>query len=102
MLAPSSDDFISTYSSTIRTALALGIPVINYDILHFDYALFGDLAGVAHVRDESQYREMLLECIGEGMKYKELVKLLQMSNMLNATLDGRSNERILNAITQQP
>lgn len=97
---PCSDVFISTYSSTIRTAIALRIPVINYDILNFDYELFRDLSGVVHVRDESEYRKVLSDCIAEKGKFKDLVDQLLTSNMLSSTLDGKSKERILNAIAR--
>jgi CDP-glycerol glycerophosphotransferase (TagB/SpsB family) len=98
---PLCDVFISTYSSTIRTAVALGIPVINYDILNFDYELFRDVAGIAYTPDESHYGDVLRDCISEGKKYKELTDQLRTANLLSSTLDGSSNQRILKAITLQ-
>jgi hypothetical protein len=98
---PMCDVFISTYSSTIRTAVALRIPVINYDILNFDYELFRDVAGIAYTPDESHYCDVLRDCISEGEKYQELTDQLRTSNLLSSTLDGRSKQRILKAITRQ-
>lgn len=96
---PLSDLFVSTYSSTIRTAIALRIPVVNYDLLNFDYELFRDLPGVAHVRDASGYCDTLSDFVAEGARSRELAEQLKTSNLLSSTLDGRSKERILNAIT---
>jgi hypothetical protein len=97
---PFCDIFVSTYSSTIRTAVAMGIPVINYDILDFDYELFRDLKGVVHVSDEYGYVECLSDALKKGAGYAALIEQLQTGNLLRSAFDGRSSERILNAITQ--
>jgi hypothetical protein len=97
---PFCDIFVSTYSSTIRTAVGMGIPVINYDILDFDYELFRDLKGVVHVSEEFEYVECLSDALKKGAGYRRLIEQLQTGNLLRSTFDGRSGERILNAITQ--
>lgn len=95
---PLSDLFITTFSSTLRTAIALKIPVINYDILTFRYDLFKDLPGLFNTDSETGYSEILSAFVQNEDLFEKKYKISDHENSLSSTLDGKSKERLLNAI----
>ena len=87
---PLCDLFITTFSSTIRTAVGLGVPVINYDLLNFNYNLFRELEDVYYVNTNSEY----------SSKLKQLVKELQegrkeKARLISSNFDGKTAERLI-------
>lgn len=75
-LLPLADMYIASVSSTIKWALACGIPVINYDCFGYGYSDFEGVPQVENVNDENSYRELLhrLSSTEEQITFKKLAK----------------------------
>ena len=90
-LVPLSDLYVASVSSTIRWAIACGIPVINYDVYRYRYKDYVDVSGVANTEDKQQFRTWLAQ--------PSLFEVLRAKQQANAplwgTLDGKSGERML-------
>ena len=92
------DIFVASYSSTIRWAVGLGIPVINIDFWKFDWDMYAHLSYCKTVNSISEFDEAI----------KELANLPNdndqnggpdSKNDTNALLvDGRAKERLLDFI----
>lgn len=61
---PKADLYLTSYSSTIFWALALGIPTINHDIYDFDYVGYNEFSGV--------------ECLDSGLQLIELANQITL------------------------
>lgn len=90
-LIPLCDLFVACYSSTIRTALRCGVPVINYDIFSFHYDLFSDTPGVTKVTEQIEYDKVMLQSIDSFSSRNASGTM---------TFDGKAAERIINEITK--
>lgn len=75
-LIPIADFCIASVSSTIKWALACGIPVINYDCYGYGYSDYQGVPQVIQVSDESNYRVVLnrLSATAEQTALKQLAK----------------------------
>ena len=59
MVLPCADLYVASISTTIRMALACGIPVINYDCYRYDYADFQSATAVEHVNTLPDFKQAL-------------------------------------------
>ena len=59
IVLPFADLYVASISTTIRMALACGIPVINYDCYRYDYADFQSATAVEHVNTLPDFKEAL-------------------------------------------
>jgi len=100
LLLPMSAAFVATYSSTIRTSVALGIPVINYDLLNFNYDIFKEVPGVRRVASESEYLEVLQDFADQGPEYRRLREAIEKPEVgaTYSMLDGDAERRIVGEI----
>lgn len=57
---PCADLYVASISTTIRMALACGIPVINYDCYRYDYADFQSASAVEHVNTLPDFQQALV------------------------------------------
>lgn len=75
-LIPIADFYIASVSSTIKWALACGIPVINYDCYGYGYPDYQCVPQVIEVSDEGTYRAVLnrLSDTAEQVALKQLAK----------------------------
>lgn len=89
-----SDVFVACVSSTLRWAIALGIPSINYDCYCYGYTDFNTGKGTSTIESYSEYENALLQLCGNQNTYSESQKEQRMVAKEWAMLDGNSLERI--------
>ena len=82
-----SDMYVATVSSTMRWALALGLPTINYDMYDYNYGDFSLAKNYYTVVTFADFKNI----------YKKLISTENTESVQEdyACLDGRSNERVL-------
>lgn len=92
---PLADVFVASISATIRWALALGIPVINYDCYRYRYDDYRGAQGMTLVEDQRSFAAALREiCFDEAARQKLCRK--QCSDRGNwGDIDGRFAARFL-------
>lgn len=89
-LIASCDVYIAFISATIRWALNLNIPILNFDIYNYNYNDFLNVENVHNVYDIEQFR----------IKLYEIINVRKNSNKkLNQILDGNSSLRISKLIS---
>lgn len=87
------DIYVACVSSTIRWALALGTPVINYDTYRYDYGDYANALGCLEVSSQQAFRQVLGQCL-ESESLSRL-KLRAQSDAQNwGRIDGKVGERI--------
>lgn len=74
-LLPLSDLYIASISATIRWALALGIPVINYDCYRYRYGDYAGASGLVEVEDRARFEQALRDILVSPGRLGELGKL---------------------------
>ena len=109
------DIFVASYSSTIRWAIGLGIPVINLDFWGFNWKLYENLTGYQTVTTLAEYDELVRNFISnpkdDGVKSRAATVNqspdqdpdLSYSNELEKSgsgiiVDGKAKERLLRFI----
>ncbi len=65
-LLPLCDLYVACVSTTIRSALALGIPAINYDCYRYAYGDFSRAAAIKEVDNRQRFRAVLQETIAQS------------------------------------
>jgi hypothetical protein len=96
-LVPLADLYVASVSSTIRWAIACGIPVVNYDVYRYRYRDYVDVDGVLNTEDKAQFRDWLAR---DAVFFDE-IRARQAKNAPRwGTLDGKSHERILALISE--
>jgi len=95
-----SDIYISTVSSTIRWAIACGVPVINFDFYRYRYEDFEAVDGVLYATTEVLFLLFLDALLKQPDFYKKIKDQQQLSAPYWGALDGRCCERIDNIIQQ--
>lgn len=91
---PLCDLFISTFSSTIKTAAQLNIPVINYDIFRFKYSIFDHLSNITYAFTEEEFTSEVNKWL-EGYTSRDEQSF---SNTINCQFDGMARKRIVNEV----
>lgn len=92
------DLYITSYSSTIRWAIAASVPVLNLDLYNFDYDDFKSCKGVILVNREKEFEMVISQIKNAPDFYKELKENQGMEAGSWGKLDGKSGERIINLI----
>jgi len=100
-LIPLCDIFLATVSSTIRWAIASGVPVINYDIYRFHYDDFESVDGVLYATTEVVFLLLLEALLKQATFFVTVREQQQRSAIKWGHLDGKSCERIKDNIMQQ-
>jgi len=92
------DIFVAAYSSTIRWAVGLGIPVINLDLWSLNWDMYRNLTGCQTVTTISEFDE-LLKRLAETPNNDRLNCEPSAAGDTNAILiDGRAKARLLRFI----
>jgi hypothetical protein len=100
-LLPLCDIYLATVSSTIRWAIACGVPVINYDFYRYRYDDFESVDGVLYATTEEVF-ELLLNALLEQIDFLQRIKAQQQLSAPGwGLLDGKCCERINQEIQQQ-
>jgi hypothetical protein len=94
-LVPLADLFVASISATIRWALALGIPVINYDCYRYRYDDYRGAPGMMLVEDQRSFASVLQEICLDSIAYRSLCEL-QISDRGNwGCIDGKFSTRFV-------
>lgn len=100
-LVPCADLFVACVSSTIRWAIASGVPVINYDCYDYGYTDFDPAPGVRTVRGYGEFDRQLQQWT-ETAEALDPVRAAQLSVADRwAMRDGQSAARLLALIGEQ-
>jgi hypothetical protein len=93
-LVPLAEIYVTSISSTLRWAVACGIPSINYDVYHYRYDDFADVAGIVHVEKKEEFSAAVARLVEDEGHRGELRRLQLSQAQRWARLDGRSTERL--------
>ncbi|MFC2081657.1 hypothetical protein ACFLR0_00550 [Candidatus Bipolaricaulota bacterium] len=96
-MIPVCDLYVAGMSSTIRWAIACGIPTINYDVYRYRYRDY-DEAGVLYVDSREAFRETVADVTGDAALYAALLEQQQLCMAEWGVLDGRVKERMMSLI----
>jgi len=94
-LVPLSDLYVASVSSTIRWAIACGIPVINYDVYRYHYTDYLDVEGVIAVEEKADFEFMLNKLTKDTTFYKQKKLEQGYSASQWGIFDGKVGERLL-------
>jgi len=92
------DIFVASYSSTIRWAIGLGIPVINLDFWSLDWNMYVGLTGFQTANTASELENML-QVLAATENIDHLDRGPSVAGDTNTVLvDGRAKDRLLSFI----
>jgi hypothetical protein len=94
-LVPLADVFAASISATIRWALALGIPVINYDCYRYRYDDYRGAQGMVLVEDQRTFASVLQEICCDQAAYRRLRALQELDRGNWGCIDGQFTTRFL-------
>jgi hypothetical protein len=94
-LIPRHDLFLTTYSSTIRWAIASHKPVLNYDMYGFGTPTYANLAGVQTHRHLASLSAALRVLCSDTTAYQQSARHQAAAAADWGTLDGKNFERLL-------
>lgn len=101
-LLPICSIFVANISSTIPLALALGKPVINYDVYRYSMELshlkFEDSKGTITVYNKEDFSRVILKLSSDSNYFNTLKEKQEESSWKWGVLDGKSTNRFLNVI----
>jgi hypothetical protein len=98
-LVPLADIFVASISATIRWALALGIPVINYDCYRYRYDDFKPAPGMLLVEDQTAFGLALRRLCTSSTAYAELREKQQADGFNWGFIDGQFSARFRDLLT---
>jgi hypothetical protein len=93
-----SDLYVASVSSTIRWALALGIPTINFDVYNYNYGDFDSSKNYFVVHRLEEFKIIFQSLYGKMMKSLGETRHPLQSHF--ASLDGKSSHRVLQLFSQ--
>jgi hypothetical protein len=92
------DIFVAAYSSTIRWAIGLGIPVINLDFWKLDYGLYRNLTGYQTVTTISEFDELVRRLASAPNNQGLNSGPSPASDRRGILVDGKAKDRLLSFI----
>ena len=97
-LIPQHDVFTTYFSSTIRWALACGLPVINYDAYRINLPAYNEAAAFTNAQTFDEYCHNIKKITDDNDFYEQMSKL-QIANAQEwGKVDGQSIQRIFTEI----
>lgn len=97
-IVPVCDLFVACVSSTLRWAIACGIPAVNYDCYDYGYTDFDPAKGVSTVKTYADFELVLQRLTEDAGAYAEARRLQAERSAEWGIHDGQSMERILKLI----
>ncbi len=94
-LIPACRFYVSSFSATIRMAIACGIPVLNYDPLHYNYTFYKGLKGVIHTNTAAGYREYAGRLASDELFYRAAKQEQEQIKEDYGSIDGHAADRLL-------
>lgn len=99
-LVPLCDLYIASISATIRWALALGIPVINYDCYRYRYGDYTGASGLVEVEDRASFEQALRGILRSPGRLDELTERQADQASEWGIIDGRFALRLRELLKQ--
>lgn len=94
-LIPLCDLYVASVSSTIRWAIACGVPVVNYDVYRYRYTDYLGVEGVLRTEEQAEFAVLLARFDAEP-GFHESVRALQSAAAPHwGRLDGGTGARML-------
>ena len=87
-LIPLADLYVASISATIRWALALGIPVVNYDCYRLDFEDYDTAAGIRLVRSLQQFKALLIGLVSDPKLLEEMTREAERDRHRWGVIDG--------------
>ena len=94
-LVPLCDVFVASVSSTIRWAIACGIPVVNYDVYRYRYSDYLGLPGVQIMEEQQEFCASIRHLTTNPSYLAEIRQKQQASASHWGILDGKAGQRLL-------
>jgi hypothetical protein len=94
-ILPLAEVYVTSISSTLRWATACGIPSINYDVYHYRYGDFADVAGIVHVEKKAEFAAAVARLVEDEAHRAQLRCLQQSQAQRWGRLDGKSTDRLV-------
>ena len=87
--------FVASISATIQSAIACGVPVINYDVYRYRYVDYNDVAGVIKVEEKANFLEALQKLTSDPDYYSRVASLQAKQASKWGVIDGKASDRLL-------
>jgi hypothetical protein len=97
-LVPLADLFVASISATIRWALALGIPVINYDCYRYRYDDYREAQGMVLVEDRPSFVSALQEICLDPAVHRRLREQQSADRGSWGRVDGQFSTRFVSLL----
>ncbi|MDW9141816.1 hypothetical protein SE938_03455 [Legionella pneumophila] len=94
------DIYVSCYSSTVRWAIALGKPVINYDFYQFNLNDYDEASGVLKVSKQEEFEHVMKMVLEKGQYLHEIQAAQKLISTDWGMIDGLNFERIYKEINK--
>jgi hypothetical protein len=92
-ILPLADLYIASISTTIRWALGLGIPVLNYDSYRYDYGDFTGASGLIEINSASDFADALNKVLSPA-DFSKLKALAKADSANWGKIDGGFRSRL--------
>jgi hypothetical protein len=99
-LIPYCNLYIASVSSTIRWAISVGKPVLNYDVFAYCYRDFDNVKSVVTVSNKQRFTEAIDRLTADETYLSDLTALAERESHRWAELDGKSGDRILRLFSE--
>lgn len=94
------DIYVSCYSSTVRWAIALGKPVINYDFYQFNLNDYDEASGVLKVSKQEEFEHVMKMVLEKSQYLHEIQAAQKLISTDWGMIDGLNFERIYKEINK--
>lgn len=98
---PMADVFVASFSSTVRWALMVGVPVVLIDFGWFGYEAYDHYGGLVKVTDPAELPAVLARVLEGKGEAERLRREAEESARDIGSLDGRARERIARLLVPQ-
>lgn len=92
-ILPLADLYIASISTTIRWALGLGVPVLNYDSYRYDYGDFTGASGIVEMDSASDFLDALKMALSPA-GFSKLTALAEADSANWGKIDGGFRSRL--------
>jgi hypothetical protein len=93
-LVPICDLYVASISTTIRWALSLGIPVINYDCYRYAYGDFSKAKGIVEVLEQAGFAQALHSILQDQAFQRDLEGASRQDRASWGMVDGHYSDRL--------
>lgn len=97
-LLPLCNAYVASISATIRWAIALGIPVLNYDVYKYQFHDYDTAAGVMTIEIKEDFLYTLKMLTSDNNYFQDAMNCQRDCQKDWGMLDGRCGERLLGLI----